>query len=83
MMHQDTNFSSGGGGGGGGGWCSGPFDIKIALTMVFFFSPQIIKQKSNGYFQRKLSFSKVPEGSNIYQEGVQIFPEGGGGVSNC
>ena len=45
-------------GGGGGGGSPGPSDI--------FFSPQLILQKSNdGYFQRKLSFSKVPEGSNL------------------
>ena len=48
----------------------GPSDIKKLKQR--FFSPQIILQKSNGYFQRKLSFSKV-------QEGVQYFPGGGGG----
>ena len=36
------------------------------------FSPQLILQKSNGQFQRNLSFLKVPEG-------VQHFPGGGGG----
>ena len=44
---------------------------------VFFFSPQLILQKSNGQFQRNLSFFKVPvpgEGG-----GVQLFPGGGGG----
>ena len=50
----------------------GPSDIKKALRFCFFSSPQLILQKSNGYFQRKLSFSKV-------QEGVQHFPGGGGG----
>ena len=44
---------------------------KKALT--FFFSPQLILQKSNGQFQRNLSFFKVPEG-------VQLFPGGVGGV---
>ena len=29
--------------------------------------------------QRKLYFSKDPEGSNSYQGGVQLFPGGGGG----
>ena len=29
---------------------------------LFFFSPQLILQKSNGQFQRNLSFFKVPEG---------------------
>ena len=36
-----------------------------------FFSPQLILQKTNGYFHRKLSFSEVPEG-------IQHFPRGGG-----
>ena len=48
--------------------------IKKALTTFFFFfifSPQLILQKSNGQFQRNLSFFKVPEG-------VQHFPGGGG-----
>ena len=61
---------------------------KKALTALFvcfwfFLSPQLILQKSNGYFQRKISFFKVPEG-------VLIFPGGrvggGGGRwvgSNC
>ena len=37
----------------------------------FFFSLQLILQKSNGQFQRNLSFFKVPEE-------VQHFPRGGG-----
>ena len=45
---------------------------KKALT-TFFFSPQLILQKSNGQFQRNLSVFKVPEG-------VQHFPGGRGGV---
>ena len=36
----------------------------------FFFSPQLTLQRSNGQFQRNLSFFKVPEG-------VQHFPGGG------
>ena len=58
---------------GGGGW-GGPQvnPTKKALTTFFFFSPHLLLQKSNGYFQRKLSFFKVPEG-------VQLFPGGGGG----
>ena len=43
---------------------------KKALTSVVYFSPQLILQKSNGQFQRNLSFFKV-------QEGVQHFPGGG------
>ena len=35
------------------------------------FSPQLILRKSNGQFQRNLSFFKV-------SEGVQHFPGGGG-----
>ena len=50
----------------------GQYDKK-ALTPFFFFSPQLILQKSNGQFKRNLSFIKVPEG-------VQHFPGGGGGV---
>ena len=58
---------------GGGG-------VQVSLT-TFFLSPQLILQKSNGQFQRNLSFFKVPEG-------VQHFPWGGGGPtfsrgSNC
>ena len=52
---------------------------KKALTFfLFFFSPQLILQKSNGQFQRNLSFSAFQRGSNIFQ-GVQLFPGG----SNC
>ena len=58
--------------GGGGG--PGQSDKKALTTFFFFFfSPQLILQKSNGQFQRHLSFFKVPEGSNIFQGG------GGGG----
>ena len=67
----------------GGGGASGPSGIKKALTMFFFylfFSPQLILQNSSGYFQRKLSFSKVPVGVDHFP-GVQLFPDGGG--SNC
>ena len=56
---------------------------KIPLTkffFFFFFSPQLILQKSNGYFQRqrKLSFSKVPEGVQHFPARVQLFPVGAG-----
>ena len=44
----------------------------------FFFSPKLILQKSNGQFQRNLSFFKVPNGSNIFQEGSNFFQGGGG-----
>ena len=65
-------FVRGGGGGGGG---PGQSDKKKSSD-VLFFSPQRILQKSNGQFQRNLSFLffKVPEGVHIFQ--------GGGGVSD-
>ena len=74
-------FSSGGGGGGEG---------QVRLTkkaffffsfFFFFFSPQLILQKSNGQFQRNLSFFKVPEGvQHLPGGGSNFFQEGG---SNC
>ena len=42
----------------------------------FFFSPQLILQKSNGQFQRNLSFFKVPEGVQLFPGVVQLFPRG-------
>ena len=69
-------FRQGGGGGGG---------VQVSLTkkklwrfLFVFFSPQLILQKSNGQFQRNLSFFKVPEGVQHFPGG-QIFPGGGGG----
>ena len=66
-MRGSRNFHRGGGGGGGGGEGQGQSDKK-ALTTIFF-SPQLILQKSNGQFQRNLSFSKAPDG-------VHFFPGG-------
>ena len=62
----------------------GQSDKKKALTTFFgdFFSPQLILQKSNGPFQRNLSFFKVPEGVQHFPGVVQLLPGGGGG-SNC
>ena len=59
--------------------------VQVNLTSFVFFSPQLILQKSNGSFQRKLSFFKVPEGVQHFPVGVQLFPGGGGGGggSNC
>ena len=56
---------------------------KKSSDVFFFFGPQLILQKSNGQFQRNLSFFKVPEGVQHFQGGggVQLFPGGGG--SNC
>ena len=45
---------------------------KSSDNAFFFFSPQLILQKSNGQFQRNQSFFKVPAG-------VQHFPGRGGG----
>ena len=63
--------------------------VQVSLTKkltLFFFSPQLILQKSNGQFQRKVKWSiskksiifKVPE--NILQGGSNLFQGGG---SNC
>ena len=59
QMRGSRNFHQGGG--------QGQPDKK-ALTTIFF-SPQLILQKSNGQFQRNLSFFKAPNG-------VQFFPGG-------
>ena len=68
----------------------GQSDRKKALTtfffFFFFFSPQLNLQKSNGQFQRNLSFFKVPKGVQHFPGGIQLFPGGGGGGgggSNC
>ena len=62
--------------GGEGGVSRSICHIKKALTTFFFYiyfvSPQFILQKSSGYFQRKLLFTKVPVG-------VEHFPGGGRG----
>ena len=65
-------FSPGGGG-------PGKTDKK-ALTTLFFIRPQLILHKSNGEFQRKLSFSRFQRGSNIFQGGPTFSRGGGGGV---
>ena len=56
---------------GGGGMFRSIGHIK---TMSRFFSPQLILQKSNGYFQRKLSFSEVPGGFGGGGGGGGLFP---------
>ena len=53
--------------GGGGGEGPGQSDKKSSDND--FFSPKLILQKSNGQFQRNLSFFKAPDG-------VQFFPGG-------
>ena len=63
--------------GGGGGVRPGPSGIKKSSDKVFhffyFFSPQLILQKSSGYFQRKLSLSKVPMGVEHFPVGSNFF----------
>ena len=58
---------------------------KKALTFFFyfiFFSPQLILQKSNGQFQRNVSFSRLQRGSNIFQwGGGPTFSRGGGPIA--
>ena len=51
---------------------------KKALTFFFFFfGHQLILKKSNGHFQRNLSFSRFQGG------GVQHFPEGSNFIQGC
>ena len=69
---QIQEISSGGGG-------PGQSDKKALTT--FFFSPQLNLQKSNGQFQRNLSFFKVPEGVQHFSWGSNFFQGRGG--SNC
>ena len=70
-------FSSGGGGGGGGGECPGQSDKKSSDND--FFSPPLILQKSNGQFQRNLSFFKASDGVQFFSRGSNFFQ----GLSNC
>ena len=66
-MRGSRNFHQGGGEG------LGQSDKKSSDND--FFSPQLILQKSNGQFQRNLSFFKAPDGVHFFQ-GVQLFPGG-------
>ena len=66
-MRGSRNFRQGG---------PGQSAKKSSDNLFFFFSPQLILQKSNGQFQRNLSFFKVPEGSNIFQGGSNFFQGG-------
>ena len=81
-MRGSRIFCQGGGGGGPGQ--SDKKSSDVLFFFFFFFSPKLILQKSNGQFQRNLSFFKVPEGVQHFPGGgggVQLFPGGGG--SNC
>ena len=67
---------------GGGG--SGQSD-KRSSDNFFFISSPLILQKSNGQFQRNLSFLKVPEEVHIFEGGGSnlFLGGGGGGGSKC
>ena len=73
LMRGSRNFRQGGGG------------VQVSLTKKSsdnaFFSPQLILQKSNGQFQRNLSFFKVLEGVQHFPGGSNFYQRGGG--SNC
>ena len=65
------NFVRGGGG------------VQVSLTkkssdnvFFFFLSPQLILQKSNGQFQRNLSFFKVSRGVSTFSRGSNFFQGG-------
>ena len=67
-MRGSRNFRQGGG-------------VQVSLTKkaltMFFFSPPLILQKSNGQFQRNLSFFKVPGSPTFSGGGGVIFSRGG------
>ena len=70
-MRGSRNFRQGG---------PGQSDKKSSdVFFLFFFSPQLILQNSNGQFQRNLTFSRFQRGSNIFQGGSNFFQGG----SNC
>ena len=69
-MRGSRNFRQGGGGGGGPGQSDKKSSDSV-FFFVFFFFLSFILQRSNGSFQRKLSFFKVPGGPT--------FSMGGGG----
>ena len=77
LMSGSRNFRQG---------VPGQSDIK-ALTRFFFFSPQLILQKSNGQIQRNPSFFQVSRGGPTFSRGGggggggPTFSRGGG--SNC
>ena len=65
ITHERIQELSSGGG-------PGQSDIK-ALTTFFFFSPQLILQKSNGQFLRNPSFFQVSRGGPTFSRGVQLL----------
>ena len=72
QMRRSRNFHQGVGG-------KGPGQSDKKSSDNDFFSPQLILQKSNGQFQRNLSFFKAPDGGPIFSRGSNFFQ----GVSNC
>ena len=53
----------------------------FVFFLFCFISPQLILQKSNDYFQRKVSFSEVPgEGLTFSRVCLCVCVWGGGGV---
>ena len=77
-MRGSRDFRQEGGGGGGGARGQGQSDKKSSDNVFFlvFLSPQLILQKSNGQFQRNLSFFKVPEGGSTFSRGSNFFQGG-------
>ena len=71
QMRGSRNFHPGGGG--------GSRSVRQKSSDNDFFSPQLILQKSNGQFQRNLSFFKAPDGVQFipggptFSRGVQLF----------
>ena len=64
---------------GGGGLTKKALTFFFVFFFCFFFSPQLLLQKSNGQYQRNLSFFKVPEGVQHFSGGSNFFQGG----SNC
>ena len=62
-----------------------PENSSDNVVFLFFFSPKLILQRmSNGYSKRKLLFSKVSEGVQLFQwGGGATFSRGGGGGPNA
>ena len=77
-MRGSRNFRQGAGGGGGVQVSL----TKKALTTFFFFSPQLILQKSMVNFKEIYHFSRFQRGPIFSRGGgVQLFPGGGGSNS--
>ena len=83
LQARIQEFSSGGGGGSRSIWQKKALTTYKVFFFFFFFSPQLILQKSNGSFQRKLSFFKVLEGVQLlifYRNPYNLwFSRGGSG----